>query len=86
MYKPNKNMEIGEVSKYFNHVSAAAIKLTKPLKIGDTIIFKGGEAEFQQKVESMQINRKPVKEAKKGDEIGIIVKEKVRKGYKIFRK
>ena len=31
----------------------------------------------------MQIDRKPVKTAKKGDEIGIIVSQKVRKGYKV---
>ncbi len=79
-------MEIGEVSNYFEHVKAAAIKLVKPLKVGDTIVFKGGETEFQQKVDSMQIEKKSVKEAKKGDEIGILVKEKVRKGYKVFKK
>lgn len=78
-------MEIGEVTNYFEHVNAAAIKLTKPLKIGDKIQIKGGETDFEQKVESMQINRKPVKSAKKGDEIGILVPKKVRKGYKVFK-
>ncbi len=77
---------IGEVSNYFDHVKAAAIKLKKPLKVGDTIQIKGGENDFEQKIEGMQIDHKPVKEAKKGDEIGIIVKQKVRKGYKVFKK
>jgi len=78
--------QIGVVSNYFEHVNAAAIKLTSPLKVGDTIEIKGGEKDFEQKVESMQINRAPVKSAKKGDEVGIIVKEKVRKDYKVFKK
>ena len=78
-------MEIGVITNYFEHVNAAAIKLAKPLKIGDKIKITGGETEFEQKVESMQIDRKPVKSAKKGDEIGIIVSQKVRKGYKVHK-
>ncbi len=83
-----KNMpekQIGIVSNYFEHVNAIAIKLASPLKIGDTIRIKGGETNFEQKIESMQIDRKPVKEAKKGDEIGLLVKQKVHKGYKVFK-
>ena len=78
-------MEIGEVTNYFDHVQAAAIKLSKPLKVGEKIQIKGGETEFEQEVKSMQINHKAVAAAKKGDEIGIIVKQKVRKGYKVFK-
>ncbi len=81
-----KEKQIGEVSNYFEHVKAAAIKLSSPLKVGDTIHIKGGEIDFEQEVESMQIDRKPVSSAKKGDEIGIIVKQKVHKGYKVFKK
>ncbi len=77
---------IGEVSNYFEHVGAVAIKLLKSLKVGDIVKIKGGEIEFEQMVESMQINHKPVKTAKKGDEIGIKISQKVRKGYKVFKK
>jgi len=77
--------EIGEVSDFFAQVNAAAIKLSAPLKLGDKIKVKGGENEFEQVVESMQIDRKPIKEAKKGDEVGILLKEKARKGYKVFK-
>lgn len=78
--------EIGEISNYFAHVEVAAIKLTKPLKVGDTIQIKGGDVDFEQKIDSMQINHKSVKTAKSGDEIGIKVSHKVRKGYKVFKK
>ena len=77
--------QIGEVSNYFDHVNAAAIKLSAPLKVGDKIKITGGETEFEQTVKSMQIDRKEVKSAKKGDEIGVIVGQKVRKGYKVFK-
>mgnify|MGYP001582939368 FL=1 len=81
-----KEKQIGEVSNYFEHVSVAAIKLEAPLKVGDMIEFRGGEVDFEQKVESMQIQHKQVNAAKKGDEIGIKVTGKVRKGYKVFKK
>lgn len=77
--------EIGEISNFFEHVSAAAIKLSAALKVGDKIKIKGGDTEFEQTVDSMQINRKDVKSAKKGDEIGILVNDKVRRGYKVFK-
>lgn len=77
--------QIGHVSDYFEHVGVIAIKLTAPLKVGDTIQVKGGETEFEQKIDSMQINRVPVQSAKKGDEVGIKVHQKARKGYKVFK-
>ena len=77
--------KIGIVSNYFDHVNVAAVKLGAPLKKGDTIKIIGGETEFKQKVDSMQIQHEKVEKAKKGDEIGIKVKEKVRKGYKVFK-
>jgi len=78
-------MEIGIVSNYFDKVGVAAIKLSKPLKVGDKIQIKGGEVEFEQEVKSMQIHNEVVEKAKKGDEVGIKVKEKVRKGYKVSK-
>jgi translation elongation factor EF-Tu-like GTPase len=77
--------EIGEVSDFFAHVNAAAIKLSGALKVGDKIKVKGGEVEFEQIVESIQIDRKPVEAAKKGQEVGILLKDKARKGYKVFK-
>lgn len=81
-----EEQEIGEVSNYFEKVGVAAIKLTAPLKVGDEIHIKGGEdTDFTQEVESMQINHENVEEANAGDEVGMKVKEKVRKGYKVYK-
>lgn len=76
--------EIGEVVDYFAQVGVIAIKLASTLKVGDTIKVKGGEHEFTQKVDSMQIERKPVTSGKKGDSVGIKVSEKAHKGNKVF--
>jgi len=80
-----KEKEIGKVSNYFDHVQVAAIKVNTGLKIGDTLRFVGGETDFEQKIDSMQINHKTVKSAKKGDEVGIKILQRVRKGYKVLK-
>ena len=76
--------EIGGVSSFFSHVGVAAIKLVGKLKVGDRIHIKGHTTDFEQLVDSMQIDRKDVKEAKKGDEIGIKVNDRVRPNDKVF--
>lgn len=81
-----KDKQIGIVSNYFEHVKVAAIKLTAPLKVGDIVEFKGGKVDFEQPVKSIQIQHEKVEKAKKGDEIGIKVKKKVRKGYRVIKK
>ncbi|MEK6918066.1 MAG: translation elongation factor-like protein [Nanoarchaeota archaeon] len=76
--------EIGEVSTYFAHVEVAAIKLSGTLKVGNTIRIKGNTTNFEVMVDEIQIERKPVKEAKKGTHIGIKVPERVRPNDKVF--
>jgi len=76
--------EVGKVSSYFSHVSVAAIKLSSSLKVGDKIHIKGHTTDFEEKVKGMQIEKKEVSKAKKGDHIGIKVPEKVRPSDKVF--
>lgn len=74
----SKEQVIGVVTHYFPHVQAAVVKLKKPLSIGQTVLLKGETTNFEQKVESIQIDRVPIQEGKKGDEIGLFVKDRVR--------
>ena len=76
---------IGIVSNYFEHVDVIAVKLNAPLKVGDKIRIVGGDVDFENTIKSMQIQHELVKSAKKGDEVGIKVTGKARKGYKIFK-
>jgi len=82
--KESKEKEIGRVSTYFSHVGVAAIKLSDKVKVGDTIHVKGHTTDFQQQISSMQIENNSVKEAKKGDHIGIKISEKVRPNDAVF--
>jgi len=76
--------EIGKVSSFFSHVSVAAIKLTGKLKVGDKIHIKGNTTDFEDTVGSIQIERKEVSAAGKGDHIGIKVPEKVRPNDMVY--
>jgi len=78
--------EIGYVEHYFSKISVAAIKITNgSLKIGDRIRIKGATTDFEQVVESMEINKQKIEEAKPGDEIGIKVIDRVREGDKVYK-
>jgi len=85
MAKEKEGKLIGEIDNYFQHVKAAAIKLTAPLSVGDKIRIVGGEKKIEMTLESMQIDRKPVAKAKKGDEVGFLVPEDVHKGYRVYK-
>lgn len=77
---------IGRVVHFFDKISVAVIKLDAPLKEGDAIRIVGGEkTDFEQEVKSIEVDHKKIKKAKKGDEVGILVKEKVHEGYKVFK-
>ena len=80
-----KEKQIGTVSNFFEHIGVVAIKLTDSLKVGDTIRLVGGEIDAEEKIKSMQIQHEKVEKAKKGDEIGVKIGAKVRKGYKVFK-
>lgn len=81
-----KEKPIGQVTHYFSNIKVAVIDLSSPLKRGDKIRIAGGEeTDFEQEVDSMQIDHKEVGSAKKGDSVGMKVQEKVREGYKVFK-
>lgn len=82
-----KNLEmIGEVTHYFPHVNAAAVKMMKGgLRAGDEVYIKGHTTDFKEQVASIQFDRKPIPEAKKGQEIGLLVKSRVRQGDTVYR-
>ena len=83
--KEKKEKEIGKVFSYFSKIGVAAIKLTGALKKGDTIHIKGHTTDFKQKVASMQIENDVVESAKKGDDIGIKLKDRVRPNDKVYK-
>lgn len=80
-----QEIRIGKVSKYFAHPEVAAIELEGAVKVGDTIHIKGHTTDFEQKIESMEIENEPIKEAKPGDSIGVKVMERVRPNDLVYK-
>jgi len=76
---------IGEVSHFYGHLEVAIVKFKEPVEKGDKVCFKGAHTDFSQTIDSMQYDHKDIDEAKKGQEIGIKVKEKVREGDKVYK-
>lgn len=85
----NKNMiegkPIGKIIHYFSKIGVAIIKLEDSLKVGDKIKMAVGDIEFEQEVDSMEVEHQKIEKAKKGDVIGIKVKEKVKEGILVFK-
>src|SRR5438309_11750310 len=77
---------VGFVTHYYGHLSVAAIRLESgSLRVGDTIRILGHTSDFRQRVDSMQIDRQPVTEAGKRQEIGIKVAEHAREGDEVYK-
>jgi translation elongation factor EF-1alpha len=78
-------VEIGKVTDFFAKPVVAGIELTGTLKIGDKIHIKGSTTDMEVAVESMQIDRADITEAKPGDMVGIKVLDRVRRGDKVYK-
>lgn len=78
--------EVGKVTIFFAKPSVVAIEITSgSLAVGDTIRIKGATTDFEQKIESMEIDRKPVPSASAGQSVGIKVKERARPHDKVLK-
>ena len=82
---PGEGEMVGKVTHYFGKIGVAIIELSADLKVGDTIRIIGGETDFEQTVESMEIEHKKVETAKAGEVIGLKAEQKVREGYKVYK-
>lgn len=76
---------IGIVTHYFPKVRAAVIKLKAPLSIGDTVKIKGHTTDFIQNVTSIQIDHVPINQAKRGEEIGLLVDSRARQHDIVYK-
>jgi len=73
--------EVGRVINFFNRLSVAAIEITNgTISVGDTLIIYGYYTETEIKVNHMEIDRKPVRSASKGQSVGIWAPNRLRKG------
>lgn len=77
--------QVGKVSHYYDKLGVAIVDLSAPLKVGDKIKFEGHGADFEQTVDSMEVEHESVEKAKKGDVVGLKVGSKVREGAMVLK-
>jgi len=76
---------IGKVVHYYDKIGVAVVRLEKILKVEDKVKFTKGDKSFEQTIESMQLEHKPVTSGKKNEEVAIKVGEIVKTGTELYK-
>ena len=79
-----KGKPIGKVTHYYGDLSVAIVKFNRSFSCGEKVHFSGATTDFKETVKSMQYEHKSIETAKKGQEVGIKVGDKVREGDLVF--
>lgn len=82
---PRRFALVGEVTMVLSKISVTIIKLSQTIKLNNVLLFEGDSCMFEEGIVEMQIDRKNVKTAKKGIEVGVKMKELPRNGTKVWR-
>lgn len=81
-----QKVKVGEVFHFFPKPMVAAIRISDAeLAVGDTLLFQGPSTNFEQRVESMEIDKAKVPSAKPGQSVGIQVKDRTRPGDLVYK-
>jgi putative protease len=78
-------VEVGRVAHFFSKINVAVIELKASMKVGDTIVFKGPNTDFEQVVDSIQIEHESVQQAEAGQSVGLKVLQRVRETDKVYK-
>jgi hypothetical protein len=76
---------IGEVTHFFTEIGVAIVVFKQNIPAGTLLYFRGATTDFKQLADSMQLDHVPVAVAKKGKQVGIKVKSRVREGDKVHK-
>jgi len=77
--------QIGNVTNFYSKISVAVVQLTAPVNVGDKILIKGDTTNFEQAIESMQIEHQNIPRAEAGQSIGLKVNDRVRPGDIVYK-
>ncbi len=80
-----KEKQIGKITHYFGKIGVGVLELSKKLKAGETIRIVGGDRDFIQEVDSMQVEHENIKVAKKGEAVGLKLDELAKPGDKVYK-
>lgn len=76
---------IGKITHYYPNIGVGIIALEGVLAVNDKIHVRGTATDFEQAVDSMQIEHEGVEKAEAGQEVGVKINEKVREGDLVYK-
>jgi len=76
---------VGKVVHYYDKIGVAIIRLSKDLKVGDTVRFVKGDNAFEQVVESMQWEHEILSEGKAGQDVAVKVNQPAKEGTQVYK-
>jgi hypothetical protein len=79
-------VDVGHITHFFSKISVAVLELTAPLAVGDHILVKGPLTDFEQVVESMQIEHQNIQKAEAGQSVGLKTAQHVRERDVVYKK
>ena len=79
-------IEVGHITHFFSKIGVAVVELTAPLAVGDRILVKGPATDFEQVVESMQIEHENIPKAEAGHAVGLKMAEHARERDVVYKK
>lgn len=77
-------VEVGRITHFFDKINVAVVELVSSLKKGDRVRIKGNTTDFEQKIESMQLEHEKIEKASKGQAIGLKVNGAVKVHDKVY--
>jgi U32 family peptidase len=79
-------IEVGQIVHFFSKINVAVVELKLPLAVEDRIAIKGPNTDFEQIVESMQIDHRNIPRAEGGQSIGLKLFQSAKEKDTIYKK
>ena len=81
-----EKVKVGEVFHYFPRPGVAAIRVTDAeVKVGETLLFQGPSTNFDQVVDSLEVDKVKVDRVGPGQSVGIKVRDRARPGDYVYK-
>ena len=81
-----KVIQVGHIAHFFSRISVAVVDLTAPLVVGDQILVKGPSTDFEQTIDSMQIEHQNIQRAESGQSIGLKTVQPVKERDIVYKR
>ena len=79
-------IEIGHIAHFFSKINVGVVELIAPIAVGDRILVKGPTTDFEQAVDSMQIEHANIQKAEAGQSIGLKMADRAKERDIVYKK